>query len=527
MNRPQEKAEPRGAADMKETARFVRRYLAANLGFTCVTAWFSNAYFHIDEYFQVLELVWFKLGTASVWMLPWEHAAQMRPWMQPWLYWLVARVAGSVGIHDTFHLAFAFRLLTGVASWAALALFLQTTLPWLSGADEKRLHVRVATLLGFLPYLFVRTSSETLSMAAFTLGWAIALRGARSTKTGWDMPRLPLARQLLIGALLGLAFELRFQTAFLTFGLIAWLRFVGRIHLRALGALVGGGLAMVGVGALVDRWGYGAWSFPPWEYLQANIVEGAATLFGRSLPFAYAWLLPANVFFPVVVALLLAASLAWLRHPRHPITWVTLPFLLLHNVLAHKEERFIFPVAILATNFVVMAIAPSSGRANRVATWGWRHRNGRLAKALCVWSFAMMLVLAFWPLGWNHHVRFQEFIQHDRALAGDLKTYALPEFDLGLPAFHGHIYDIEKVAPDVIAQHLSTGNAREWLVVDTPRPWSGVPALGTRASLVWSEVPFFAYPPLALVFAELASRYDEAVRPPLRAIRFRSLYRLK
>ena len=85
----------------------------------------------------------------------------MRPWMQAFLYYGIAK---ALGIRDTFRLAFVFRLVTGIASWGALVLFVKTTLPWLEDEGERRLHLRVATLLGFLPYLFVRTSSETFAM---------------------------------------------------------------------------------------------------------------------------------------------------------------------------------------------------------------------------------------------------------------------------------------------------------------------------------------------------------------------------
>src|SRR5581483_12221399 len=122
---------------------------------------------------------WFKLGLTERWTLPWEHTMQMRAWMQPWLYYGLAKLTG---LRDIFQLAFVFRLATGLASWGALALFVKTTTPWLANERDRLLHLRVATLLGFLPYLFVRTSSETLSMAAFTAAWAIVLAGA---EPGW------------------------------------------------------------------------------------------------------------------------------------------------------------------------------------------------------------------------------------------------------------------------------------------------------------------------------------------------------
>ncbi|AKU94219.1 Mannosyltransferase [Labilithrix luteola] len=503
----------------EDDRRLVRPYLLANLALTSVTAYFSYAYFHLDEYFQVLEFARFKLGDVQAWSLPWEYTAQMRPWAQPYLYVLVAKGLGIFGLRDPFALAFVFRLLTGLASWGALALFLRTTVPWLATVEEKRLHVRVATLLGFLPYLFVRTSSETASMAAFTAAWAIALEGRRDASLVLSLPRA-----FLVGILAGLAFEFRFQTVFLALGLFAWLAVIARISPRVLGAMVLGGTAVVASSLLVDHAGYGAWVFPPLTYARTNLLEGVAAFFGADPPFAYAWMLPANLFFPIVVVLLVLAVVAWIRHPRNPLTWTTVPFFLVHNLLSHKEERFLFPMAILATGFVVMAIGPSSGRPLRISAWGWKHRQGVLAASLTAWSTVVMLLLAIWPIGWNHHVRFQRHIYE--TIGGDLHAYALPDFDLGLPAFHGPVYDVEKQTPEQIAADLDAPGARAWLITDSPSLHTGVGKLDRRATLVWSEVPFFEHPALASFFVRLADGYDAHAKAPLRPIHFRSLYRL-
>lgn len=496
--------------------RFVRGHLAATLLLTIVTAWFSYGYFHIDEYFQVVELARFKLGQVEAWALPWEHASRMRPWLQPALYVSVARVTGAT---DPFVLAFLFRLVTGLFCVGALALFLDTTLPWLADDEEKRTHVRVATLAGFLPFLFVRTSSETLAMAAFTAGFAIALRGTKPD--AWRIVVSP-AKLVAAGALLGVAFEARFQSAILTLGLVAWMFVLARARVAELAPLASGFAAALAAGALVDRWGYGAWTFPAWTYLRANLLEGAAVLYGSDPPFAYLVSLPANVFSPIVVVLLVLAFAAWLRCRRHPITWTTLPFFLVHNLLAHKEERFLFPIAILATAFVTMAAAPSAGRVTRFSTFVWSRRKGTAARLLAAWSFAMAALLAFYPLGWHHHVRFSRHVHE--ALGGELRAFALPDFDLGLPAFHPRVYDVEKADEAAI---LSRIGERPWLVADTPILAREAPLLAPCARLVWSELLVWRDPELTARLMAIVDAYEARRSPPLRPLRFRSLYRLE
>jgi len=503
---------------------FVRAHLLVTLAATIVTAWFSYAYFHIDEYFQVVELTRFKLGQVEAWSLPWEHSARMRPWLQPWIYFLVARV-GSVffGVRDPFLATFAFRLVTGLACVGALALFLRTMLPWLDTDDERRFHVRVATLAGFLPYLFVRTSSETLSMALFTAGFALLLEGATRDASGrWTI--VGVRRALDAGILLGLAFEARFQTAFLAIGLFAWLVVVARPPLGALARLGFGTGAALGFGALVDRWGYGEWSFPAWGYFRTNVLEGAAKLFGTDPPFSYFWTLPANVFAPIVVAFLLLAVLAWFRAPRHPLTWTTLPFFVIHNLVAHKEERFLFPLAILATGLVALAIAPSAARPMRASQWVWKRRRGFVAKLVAIESTLVMLLLAFYPLGWHHHVPFQRYV-HEH-MNDELRANALLDFDLGLPAFHPRVYEVDKAAPDEIVRRLEAGTARPWLVTDSPVLATGEPRLDEHATLVWSELPVYGDRAMTLRVMRVVDGYNAWARPPWKPSRFRSVYRL-
>lgn len=517
-------------------ARALRVHLAVTLAITCVTAWFSYADFHPDEYFQVIELTRSKLAPEEVPIFPWEHAQRLRPWLQPFFYWILGRIVGALGVRDLFDLAFVFRLMTGLANVGALALFLRTTLPWQETEEEQRLHLRVVTLTGFLPYLFVRTSSETGSMAALTAAWALLLEGATDVGNGtWSVPALGRPVRLLAsGLLFGVAFEMRFQTAFLTLGVAAWLFSFGRSPKsarrsgRGLALLaLGGALALV-IGALVDRWGYGVWTFPPWTYFQVNILEGTAASFGTDPPFAYFWMLPANVFMPVVLALLALAIVAWLRCPRHPVTWASLPFFLVHNLVSHKEERFLFPLATLSTALVVMALGPSyvpsnpRPRLESLAKWGWARRRDRIAKVLTGASVAAMILLAFVPLGWHHHARFTRFLHTN--IGEELHATALPEIDLNFPAFHPRIYDVDKADPEELVRRIESGTARPWLITDRPILRTGLPALDEHATLVYSELPAYRDPALMEKAMRLVDAYNAHVGAPLRPLRFRTLY---
>jgi GPI mannosyltransferase 3 len=481
---------------------------------TCVTAWFSYAYFHVDEYFQVLELTRLKLDPAAVPELPWEHAERLRPWLQPLIYFGLAKMLAVVSVKEIFALAFVFRLVTGLSNVLAVILFLRTTLPWLA-PRERGVHQSVVTLAGFLPYLFVRTSSESASMAALTIGWSLLLSGTPAST--WRVPA-STGRLAACGLLFGVAFELRFQTAFSTAGMIAWLFWRGGLRARLLPLFAGIGIA-IGMGTLADRWGYGEWEIVPWNYFRANVLEGAAGMFGTDPPFAYFWMLPANLFAPIVLLLLGLMLLAWAREPRHPLTWATFPLFVVHNLIPHKEERFLFPLAIFATGLVTLALRPGG----RMGDGVWRRLDTWPVRApLCIVNFVPMLFLALVAVGWNHHVRFAHYIASH--IGDELHASAMPEIELTLPPFHPRIYDVDKADPRELGRRIEAGTARPWLITDRPFLQTGVRALDERAVLVYSELP--GDEATRLWLHRWVEAYNAWAKPPLRLLRFRTLYRM-
>jgi GPI mannosyltransferase 3 len=517
--------------------KVVRAHLAATLVITCITAWFSYACFHADEYFQTIELARWKLWPEQVALLPWEHGARIRPWLQPFLYWVIARIVGVFGVRDIWDLGFVFRLVTGIVSVSALWMFLRTTLAWQKTDERKLLHLRVATLAGFLPYLYVRTSSETSSMAALTTGFSILLLGAEEGQDGrWSLATLARDRWrsvLASGFLFGIAFELRFQTAFIPIALLAWLFLYvdadRNRKVRATGVFVVGGLLALGVGAVVDRWGFGEWTFPAWRYFRVNVIEGVAKTFGADWPFAYLWLVPANVFLPALVVLLLLAGLAWARCPRHPITWATLPFFLIHNLIVHKEERFVFPIGLLSTAFVTMALSPHRSRFVRIdeiAKWVDRQKSRWPGKVVVVTSFVMMALLAFFPLGWHQHARFVKVLRE--RFGDDLhqRVSALPEIDLHYPTYHPGVWDVDNIDPNDLARKIDDGTAREWLMTDHAVMRTGNATVDSSTTLVYSELPLWSDPEWRGRMVRWVDWYNANVQHPLRPLRFRSLYRV-
>jgi hypothetical protein len=325
-----------------------RRWAIVGLLLIVVAAFRSEGYYRADEHFQTIELASFKLGRAPVEALPWEFRAQIRPWLQPGLYVVLARAAGAVGVSDPFRQAFVFRLFSGLLLWVALVALTRAFPLLLPGPAHGRWAVPLTWLAFWTPFLAARTSSESLS-ASLTVLAVVALAGATLGGGG-------TAPVVAAGVLFGLAFETRFTAAVVPAGLAAWGLATRRLRRRDLGVLAGGFLTVVALAAVVDRWGYGAWTFPPLRYLDINLWQNvAAERFGSRPWYGYLSLAGESVLAPVVLLAFVGALAAWARFPGHLLSAATAPFVLAHVALAHKETRFLLTVAPFAPALLVLA----------------------------------------------------------------------------------------------------------------------------------------------------------------------------
>src|ERR1044071_1072032 len=122
--------------------REFRRSLVLLGAVTLVTAWFSVTFYFPDEHYQILEFMSWKLGVTPVSELPWEFSAQIRPWLQPLLYFLISKPLLLLGVTDMFTVVFVLRLGMGLLSLAALAVFARALLPTIEGEGERRAFIR-------------------------------------------------------------------------------------------------------------------------------------------------------------------------------------------------------------------------------------------------------------------------------------------------------------------------------------------------------------------------------------------------
>jgi hypothetical protein len=322
-----------------------QRWLAVSFFLMCAAAIRSSTFHHYDEHFQILEFAGFKLGKVPESALRWEYGAAMRSWIQPGLYYLLSKAWLAVGIDNPFSWAMSFRFLSGLLTWAGLALLCARATQWLEPAMQSWM-LRLQALLWFIPYLSVRTSGETFTTIFLLFAMAVLLS------------ERALNRGMLIAAgfLTGTAVIARFPSAVFALGFFLWLWREKKATVQQLFLFTLAGVLPMLLALPVERWGYGYWTAPMWNYFHQNLVEGKSHDFGTAPFFAYLYLPSLHFLFPLSLAATAATLTAWYRWPHHLFTWMGVAYFVVHSLIAHKEARFLFPIAMLLPFLIPMAV---------------------------------------------------------------------------------------------------------------------------------------------------------------------------
>lgn len=351
-----------------------------------ITAYFSTGFHHWDEHFQILEFAGYKLGITPVQDLPWEFAARIRPALQPFMVVIVHHLFALFGSSDPFAITFFLRLLSAALSFTAIMLMLRTFLPGITNERLRYVFVVLSFFLWFAVYSAVRFSSENWSGDLFVIGFALLMR---------DRDRNTLRTFLIAGMIFGLAFTIRSQVLLLIVGLLAWLLFIRKERIGKLALLIAGMHFTVGIGMLIDRWFYGEWTFTVWNYFVVNMLEGKAAAFSTEPWYTYITESFVRLVPPFSLVFIVAPLILFFFDRRNVLTWVLLPFVLVHSLIAHKELRFLFPMVGLLPLAIIQASELVRARWRPTLLEG---RAGRIfAKAFMVVDIALLAVMMFKP----------------------------------------------------------------------------------------------------------------------------------
>jgi len=314
-----------------------RKYIYWGLFFHLLAVIFSVGFYRHDEQREVLQVVGNALGFYDRSYLSMQFHAMIRPWLQPLIYIWPSKVWLLVFKPNPFHLAVLYRFLSSIIGVASL-----WTLYKCFEDEFKTLAVRdwyffFASLIWFIPFLHARTSNENLCSSFFIFGLYCLIKDARETR---------LSNGVLAGLMFAVSFVLRFQMAVMIAPTVLWFMLFRKYSFKKAFVLTASFFVFAGLNTLVDSYYYGTLTFTPYNYVYMNVVQKYAAEFGVTPWYDYFiqafkdGIPPLSIFFIFVFFVL------WIRFPLSLLTWMTLPFFVIHCLIGHKELRFIFPMAL-------------------------------------------------------------------------------------------------------------------------------------------------------------------------------------
>ena len=356
------------------------KYLLIALIAHVVAAIFSIGVHHADELFQIYEFAGYKLGLNTAAELPWEFGEQMRSGWQPFIIFLFSKCCFAVGLYNPFIIAILVRLIQGLFSMYLSVKLLEIFEEKIEYGPLKKAFWFSGLLFWLLPYFQVRFSSESFGLDLLLIGFLLYFK----------MPLATWLRFLLIGFFFGTAFLVRFQLAFMVAGFGAWLLFVKREQLKPILWLLFGFVFALGFGLLIDFWLYDQWVLSWWKYLEQNLLHDKASQFGTQ-PF-YFFITESFVQLAPPLSIILYAALFWfwIKRSKHWLTWITVPFILLHFPIAHKETRFLMPV--LPFLPIMAVLFYEANVANTHTVWRFLRSHGFLKFSVFVNAVALIVV---------------------------------------------------------------------------------------------------------------------------------------
>jgi phosphatidylinositol glycan class B len=319
-----------------------------------ITAYNSHGYIDPDEHFQIIEFARLKMGMNSPDAMPWEYTYQIRPTIQPFICFLLFKFLNFIHITDLYTLGFFLRLLTALLALYSIHRFVRCTEHFITNENAKTFYYLLSYLIWFIPFLSVHFGSETWGGLFFL-----------NALTMYFDTKISNRKYFLIGCMLGISFLFRFQMAFAAMGFILWLLFFNKMTIKNLREVIAGSFLWVLIGAIIDCWFYRKLVFTPWNYFQANIINDAASAFGTSPWYEY---LKTLLFLPgyfLGVLFILSLIILIVTNPKNIVLWCILPFFIMHSIVPHKEDRFMFPMIHLLPLLLVSAYEKLRELANK------------------------------------------------------------------------------------------------------------------------------------------------------------------
>jgi phosphatidylinositol glycan class B len=333
-----------------------------------IAAWFSSGFHHPDEHFQIIEFANFKIGNITESQLPWEFGVNMRPGIQPFIFFIFYNTFLFIGLTNPFVITFILRLITSLFAIFTVYQLQKSLKPFFKSTEQEKIHLWLSLFCYALVYFQVRFSSESWSAILYTLAISFVLQKHKH-------------QYILFGLFSGLSFIFRYQSGFFIVGTGLWFLFIDKINIKTFVKITIGFAIAFFIGILFDYWLYNKFVLTCWNYFYQNIFEHKAAQFGTEPWYWYFTQTILHLFPPYGWVILLGLIALIKLQPKNIITWSVFSFIFFHCITAHKEFRFLFPIGFFIPFIVVVFIQ-----------WQQQFITGFLKKIL------FFLAKLFWPL---------------------------------------------------------------------------------------------------------------------------------
>lgn len=307
-----------------------------------ITAINNKGFYHADEHYQIIEFAGLKTGTHNKDDLAWEFRKEIRPSLQPTICFVIFTVCKTLNITDPYDQTLVLRLLSVIFAIIAITFFINVTSRQIQNKNLIPYYKLLSYFIWFIPFISVRFSSETWSGLSFLLAISFYLSHIKAS-----------TKDKLIGILFAISFLFRFQIGFAILGFGLWLLIIEKLNAKRILTMSIFGVLTILFGFIVDCWFYGKLVFAPWNYFYVNIVQDAASGFGTSPWYFYIKEIILHSTPYIGIPILLCSIFFIISKPKNLIIWCILPFIIIHSIIPHKEDRFLFPMAFFIP-FIIM-----------------------------------------------------------------------------------------------------------------------------------------------------------------------------
>jgi len=307
---------------------------------------YSVGFYHPDEHYQIVEFAAYKVGLVQQQDLAWEYFSRSRPWIQPFLMSVVFRMLMSIGVHNVFVSLLVLRIIISLLSIISFILLGLCTLKWIPNKRIRNITLFALLFAFYIPVLHARLSSENFSAFFIITTIGILSLSKPSSLSGNSIKSFLI--RFFVGSMLGMAFVVRYQMIFMVIGIFAWLMVVKKIKLRHFLEISSAFIFIFFISIYADHWGYGVWTLSIWNQFKIMFIT-------KNYPSnqSYPWWFYSVMYWrefsgPLGLTLLIFPLLLWCLAPYQILTFATIPFILFHFFIPHKEVRYLFPYIYLA-----------------------------------------------------------------------------------------------------------------------------------------------------------------------------------